>query len=93
MWLWAALMNYSSIKGSSPKKINEHFARLINLWFTAVYMFQNITQPVQVLIETLQVFKIPLEILRGAKTARGELRGISAQCFHSFLSTSYTLKQ
>ena len=46
MWLWAALMNYSSMKGSSPTKINEHFARLINLWFAAVYMFQNITQPV-----------------------------------------------
>ena len=46
MWLWAALMNYSSMKGSSPKKINEHFARLINLWFAAVYMFQNIIQPV-----------------------------------------------
>ena len=92
MWLWAALINYSSIKGSSPKKINEHFARLINLWFTAVYMFQNITQPV-LYIKTLQVFKIPLEILRGARTARAELRGISAQCFHSFLSTSYILKQ
>ena len=58
MWLWAALMNYSSIKGSSPKKIHEHFARLINLWFTAVYMFQNITQPVPEKVNFLEEIQV-----------------------------------